>query len=132
MHAGAMELRSSLCSLFDLELPGTAAFDFPTTNALTRIIVQTKQELENAGLLVQGPGQKIRNAHGHRGTHSLLNVSAVINTLVQRMLGGTEPMDEDKPLMDAGLDSLSKSLDVPAAAKSRISALGAMCIIHVK
>lgn len=109
--AGAMELRTSLDAAFGVDLPATAVFDYPTVRALTQLIAQLKQE--SSGYPIATESGTASDQHGFNTTvatsgpafHSVVNA---INRLVQRVLGAGDAVDSEQPLMEAGLDSLSK------------------------
>ena len=108
-----MELRTALGTAFDLELPATATFDFPTIEGLARFIAQQQQEALD--LLPAPPAPAPAPEPAQAATAPAVAAARVdpaavaqkIGAVVRRMLGVA--VDEQQPLMEAGLDSLGEA-----------------------
>lgn len=120
----AVELKTELESVFTMELPATVTFDFPTIEGLVRFITSQKQEEAAEKASNQQPPAAQQQHHQQvpalsfsaaagpsrsvpaSGAVVLTDVAATISKAVQKMLGIV--VDGEQPLMEAGLDSLSK------------------------
>ena len=124
---GAVELRNSLTSRFNMELPATIMFDYPTTGAIASFMLENMPADLAVGMAAmsedseaeQEPHLKLstsrrRDAPRRRQRHSpdlrqqpvemrdavLGQVSQVVASVLGR------DVDQAQPLMEAGLDSL--------------------------
>jgi acyl carrier protein len=120
----AVELKTELESVFTMELPATVTFDFPTIEGLVRFITSQKQEEAEEKASNQQPPAAQQQHHQQVTPLSfsaaagpsrsvpaspavvLADVAATISKAVHKMLGVV--VDGEQPLMEAGLDSLSK------------------------
>ena len=103
---------------FEVDLPETVIFDYPTTNALVTFIIEQQQDTGRGAKNVSMHGDiKPRHSQSsqvencsHKGYRSskdtdstfvLSRVLAILSELIGRTI------DQDEPLIDAGIDSLS-------------------------
>ncbi len=103
---GIGELRSSVQQTFAVELPATAAFDYPTSAALAAFIHPLLASPHSQSGMGTHPA-----LHPPTTADTLLRVdrplgsiTAQLQAIVSGLLGNEVP--EDQPLMQAGLDSL--------------------------
>ncbi|KAK9803914.1 hypothetical protein WJX72_004698 [[Myrmecia] bisecta] len=91
---GAVELRTALGNQFNIELPATVTFDYPSVSALSKYLLE---------LLGPQEPQQLAGPQGQPGPDTAA-ILAAVQTLVGSLLG--PDIDPHQPLMEAGLDSL--------------------------
>ncbi|CAL5223543.1 g6075 [Coccomyxa viridis] len=94
---GAVELRNAIGSKFDIDLPATAVFDYPTASALADHIKARMVPSQKA--LREDP-----MCHPVGVTRTGQSVAAKLMAILLEVVGAT--VSETEPLMEAGLDSL--------------------------
>ena len=99
---GAVELRNSLASKLDAELPATLTFDYPSISALATFLATQSSPKDGRHSDVEP--QASREA-ASISTDAIL---AELQGIVSGMLGAE--VAPDQPLMEAGLDSLGKQM----------------------
>ena len=117
---GAVELRNALESAFGMSLPGTLVFDYPTPDAISKLI-QEYTELHTSGMSAQGvtlsvesDGKADRRKKRKKPPHATIRPpSTAPSSILSRVLeavrtvtGQRDPPSPDAPLMSSGLDSL--------------------------
>ena len=117
---GAVELRNALESAFGMSLPGTLVFDYPTPDAISKLI-QEYTELHTSGMSAQGvtlsvesDGKADRRKKRKKPPPATIRPpSTAPSSILSRVLeavrtvtGQRDPPSPDAPLMSSGLDSL--------------------------
>ena len=95
--AGAVELKNSLQTLFEIQLSSTVVFDYPTAADIAQFIHQ-KMEQQTAPLITISSAE--------RTVPALCDIQAIVGRAVVSCTG-EENVGLDAPLMSIGLDSLS-------------------------
>lgn len=108
-------MRNDLSKLFDIELPSTVMFDYPTPASLAKYIVEVGRrsvpDYERAANHPPKSGEPASTeTDSSQACHeaALDTVMAEITAVVTTIMGMTVSTTE--PLMAAGLDSLGKFL----------------------
>lgn len=100
----AVELRDSLQAAFDVQLPATVIFDYPSIDALARHMAELLAEQGRAAASREPAGEARSTSNGVGQT--LASITATLQDITAGMLGWHVPTDQ--PLMEAGLDSLGE------------------------
>ena len=125
---GAVELRNTLQSRLDAELPATLTFDYPTISALAGYLAANHA----ASMGVDGgTGRSAAAAAAapQAGAARIEELLAELQGIVAGMLGAE--VAPDQPLMEAGLVSLGvRQLWLPDCSMTALSAAKAGSIWH--
>lgn len=99
LRAGTVELRNSIGQKFQVDVPATLVFDYPTVTDIARYL---------AGRLAPGEALAAGGANKQQAPSRLhaSEVLAQLQSIVADMLGSA--VASDLPLMQAGLDSLGE------------------------
>jgi hypothetical protein len=114
--AGAMELHKLLCAAFDVDLPVTITFDYPTVDAISRIIASAlaaepvNVSASAANLTSTGIAQLQYTVINPQSPPSSSYITATVKRLVAEVLGGEDRIGEGTPLVEAGIDSFSEAV----------------------
>ena len=107
---GGVELKQQLESEFGVDLPDTVIFDYPTAADLATYISGLMISIDGDAKPYFGEAQaynhdnEVRSKNTASSALSLLAARKIIITAVSAIVG--REIDQDEPLMDAGLDSL--------------------------
>lgn len=116
VSAGAVQMRNDLSKLFDIELPSTVMFDYPTPHTLAKYIVQAgRRSVPDYDRRANHPPKSSEPPASTETDSSqvchetavetvMAEVAAVVTNILGMAVSSTEP------LMAAGLDSLGKFL----------------------
>lgn len=106
-----MQLRNDLSKIFDMDLPSTITFDYPTPSALAKWIAQATMEsqfttVDPMDMSKQAPGKTETHLVQATQLQALEQVAEEVSAIVSSILGAH--ISSTEPLMAAGLDSLGK------------------------
>ncbi len=104
-----MQLRNDLSKSFNIDLPSTIVFDYPTPSALAKWIAQVGFDSNGtaANEVLKNKKGSSKPASGNGQAQSLEAILRDVAASVSAIIG-TE-VSNTEPLMAAGLDSLGKS-----------------------
>lgn len=101
--AGAVELKNTLQNSLSMELPATLTFDYPTIGELVRFLAESVPSMVEE----RQPAESWAPGGGRLSTASIMSE---LQGMVNAMLATDVAVDQ--PLIEAGLESLGRLLDI--------------------
>ena len=101
----SVEFRNSLEARLGLELPSTLVFDYPSVNAIAQFVADNHGPSASDPSEGGGSSETLPAGAAPMDAEHLAYVGGVVADVARGILGGE--VEDDAPLMSAGLDSLS-------------------------